>query len=96
MAVAGVLVYILYRLIEFEEVWHNDTATASRLMELNSRQSVFGFFLLLVASFVSVLGTFFLAFGDYQNMSAMFDLSLVFWAVFFKIMNDTVRNRKLL
>lgn len=96
LAVAGVLIYILYQLLEFEEVWHHDTATAARLMELNSRQSVFGFFILVVASFISVLGTFFLAFQDYENMSLMFDFSLVFWALFFKIMNDTVRNRKIL
>lgn len=95
LVLAGLLIYILYHLLEFEEVWEHDTVTAARLMELNSRQSVFGFFLLVVASFISVLGTFFLGLEQYENMSVMFDFSLVFWALFFKIMNDTVRNRKI-
>ncbi len=94
IAVLAVLAYIVYNLTGFERSWRENRKTAAHLIKLNEKESKIAFTLMFVATLFSSAATFFLASKDYALMTAMFDICLIFWAGFFKIMNDTVNNRE--
>lgn len=91
-AVIALLLYIITHLLRFENVWRDDRATAAKLIKLNQKRSKTAFLAVLAATILSSVATYFLGTGNYNVMTVFFDLSLVFWAVFFKIMSSTVTN----
>jgi len=92
IAILLLLGYIIYNLIGFERSWREDKKTAARLIDLNQQASKIAFSSMFVATVLSSTATFFLSMENYGLMTMFFDICLVFWAGFFKIMNDTVQN----
>ncbi len=94
LTVLAVLAYIIYNLVGFERSWRDDRKTAAHLIKLNEDRSKIAFSAMFIATVLSSTATFFLAQDSYTLMTWLFDACLVFWAVFFKIMNDIVNNRE--
>ncbi|MFB6203666.1 MAG: hypothetical protein ABEK01_04210 [Candidatus Nanohaloarchaea archaeon] len=86
----GILVFI-YR---FNRKWEEGAYYCTTVLQLKNRHTEKAFTFLFLANFFSTLGTFMVGLGWDLGIIASFNLSIICWALFFKIVDDLIRNRE--